>query len=131
MTVLFIDDDPEDTALFCEAIEYLNNSKYLNRQREKAICITLNDPCHEIDKLDQLKDKLNLIFLDINMPVMSGKECLEYLKSHPRFRSVPVIMLSTTCEAPDEFIKMGARDCIQKPAGFNQLVKLLSKYIYE
>jgi CheY-like chemotaxis protein len=131
MTFLFIDDDPEDTELFCEAISYLNDSDFI-AGKEMIECLTINRGCNIVDLLTGLKELPRYIFLDINMPVMGGKECLKLLKQHEGFEKIPVIMLSTSFGEShvDEFRALGAHDCIQKPAGFNALVKMLSKYAY-
>src|SRR5688572_8484690 len=96
MTILFIDDDPEDTDIFCEAVSYLNKSDFLAGKKESIECLTLNNGCKTIEFLSDLKELPQYIFLDINMPVMDGKECLIYLKDHPKFSGIPVIMLSTS-----------------------------------
>lgn len=133
MTILFIDDDPEDTELFCEAVFYLKKSDFLAEKKEHVKCLALNNGCKTIEFLSDQKELPNYIFLDINMPMMDGKECLIYLKNHPKFSEIPVIMLSTALKGNQstEFKSLGAYDCIQKPTGFKELVKVLSKYIYE
>lgn len=40
MTLLFINDDPEDTELFCEAVTYLNNSQFIYEDKEPVTCVT-------------------------------------------------------------------------------------------
>lgn len=51
----------------------------------------------------------NLIFLDVNMPVMNGKQFLSVIKQIPRLKSIPIIMYSTTShqEEMKEYFKMG------------------------
>ena len=133
MTFLFIDDDSDDTDLFCEAVAYLNKSEFVFSKKEHIDCIAVNNGCQAIDLLNTLRELPDFIFLDINMPVMGGKECLKYLKTNPTFSKIPVTMLSTAFHADDatEFRALGASECIIKPAGFNELVKVLSKYVYK
>lgn len=69
----------------------------------------------------------DIIFLDLNMPVMNGIECLRQIKSNPDLSSVPTIMYST---AADPFIisktkEMGAEGFITKPYEFDELVSAL------
>jgi CheY-like chemotaxis protein len=64
---------------------------------------------------------------------MGGLRCLQSVKSDTRLAEIPVIMLSTTMRKSDEdeFKSLGASDCVVKPSGFNDLVKVLSKYVYK
>lgn len=133
MTILFIDDDKDDTELFCEAALHLKVSDIVPGNNDGIRCIALNDGCAMIDTLTALHPPPDLIFLDINMPVMSGKDCLKYLKGHPNFAHIPIVIFSTAFKQSDvqEFMALGAIDCIQKPTSFQELVKLLSRYIYQ
>jgi CheY-like chemotaxis protein len=133
MTVLFIDDDPDDTELFCEAIEYLNSTSIKTGRTEQINCVTANNGCQGVELLNRLDGLPTYIFLDVNMPIMGGKECLKHLKSNSTFTHIPVIMLSTTLRMSDieEFKLLGATDCIVKPSGFDALVKSLSNFLYD
>jgi CheY-like chemotaxis protein len=133
MMFLFIDDDKDDTDLFCEAVVYLNKSEFISTKKEHIKCLVSNNGCTAIGLLETLTELPDHIFLDINMPVMGGKECLTHLKSNPSFSKIPVTMLSTAFHANDasELKALGASECIIKPSGFKDLVKALSKYVYE
>jgi CheY-like chemotaxis protein len=132
MTLLFIDDDPEDAELFCEAVTFLNNSEYIAGRTEVTECHIVNNGRNVVEFLNGLKELPRYIFLDINMPMMGGRECLAFLKNQEKYARIPVIMFSTSFREKDvsEFKTLGAHDCIQKPAGFNALVKTLSRYVY-
>jgi DNA-binding response OmpR family regulator len=70
------------------------------------------------------KEIPDLIILDITMPVMTGIEMLEKLKSEKELKDIPVIML--TAESGKEnvmkIVKMGVKDYIVKPFKGEQLV---------
>jgi DNA-binding response OmpR family regulator len=68
MTILNIDDDSEDLELFCEVMESID---------PKIKCLTAQTPDEAFLLLDETKLVPNYIFLDINMPVKDGKECLK------------------------------------------------------
>ena len=133
MIILFIDDDADDTELFCEAVAYLNSIELFKDKEENIECVSANDGCQAIELLPNLHVKPDLIFLDINMPSMGGKDCLKYLKQNEAYSNIPVIMFSTAIRNEDyeEFKSMGAIDCLKKPNGFTELVKILSKYVYK
>jgi DNA-binding response OmpR family regulator len=71
------------------------------------------------------KEKPDLIILDITMPVMTGIEMLEKLKSEKDLKDIPVIML--TAESGKEnvmkIVKMGVRDYVVKPFKGDQLIE--------
>src|SRR4029078_7310837 len=62
-------------------------------------------------------DSYDLVLLDVMMPEMNGYEVLEAMKSNPRFRSIPVIVLSALDEIGSivRCIELGAEDYLSKP----------------
>lgn len=123
MYIFIIDDDPEDCELFYEAVKEVNSGFRCAHASDgkEAMLLLENDP-------DTLPD---FIFLDINMPVMGGRECLTLIKQNPNLRNIPVIMYSTTSN-PNEikaFYSLGAHDFLVKPANFAKLVHALQSII--
>jgi CheY-like chemotaxis protein len=118
MVILFVDDDLEEYDLFCEAIKTF---------RPATHCLYAKDGLAAIDLLHRLSALPDYIFLDINMPVMNGRECLNEIKADNRLNTIPVIMYSTTANPAEisSFEKLGAQDFIIKPSGFNQLISRL------
>jgi CheY-like chemotaxis protein len=78
----------------------------------------------------------SLILLDLNMPRKDGREALREIKADPRFRPIPVVVL-TTSTAPDDVgfcYTCGASSYITKPVTFREWVKLvqgLAHYWFE
>lgn len=65
-------------------------------------------------------NKAFLLLLDINMPEINGVEVLKRIKEHPKLKSIPVVMLTTT-DDPDEIdqcYKLGCNIYITKPVDF-------------
>lgn len=77
-----------------------------------------------------------LILLDLNMPRKDGREALAELKASPRFRRIPVVIL-TTSKTEEDMLKgydLGAASYLTKPVTFQGLVemmKALGKYWIE
>ena len=70
-----------------------------------------------------------LILLDLNMPLMDGREALKEIKSDPELRSIPVIVL-TTSSAEEDIIKTyeyGVNSFITKPVTFQGLVEVIKQ----
>ena len=68
-----------------------------------------------------------LVLLDLKLPKVDGLEVLHQLKSDPRFRSVPVVVLSTSTEERDIQIayQKGANSYIVKPVDFDQFMQIV------
>jgi len=70
----------------------------------------------------------DIIFLDLNMPRLNGKQCLEELKKTAHLCHIPVIIYTTSSEKRDieETSKLGAAHFLTKPNKFEELCKALS-----
>jgi CheY-like chemotaxis protein len=119
MTLLYIDDDAEDIEFFCDAIKKIHPT-YLCLVAQNA-----NDGLHILETLIP-----DVIFLDINMPVMNGKEVLRAIRSRKNLASVPVCMLSTTTNTSELNMcrELGATECFLKPNSFAELCSTLKSF---
>ena len=119
MHVLLTDDDQDDLMLFSEAI------------KELSFSIQFSAVENGKDMLDLLKENFspNIIFLDVNMPGQSGKDCLTVIRSDPKYNSIPVIMYSTSSSSEDieSCYRRGANLYVVKPFFFSDIVKMLEK----
>jgi len=77
------------------------------------------------------REKPDLIVLDITMPVMTGPEMLEKLKSAPALKEIPVIMLTAESgkENVVQILKMGVKDYMVKPFKGDQLIERVTKLV--
>jgi CheY-like chemotaxis protein len=68
-----------------------------------------------------------LILLDLNMPKKDGRESLKEIKSDPRIRHIPIIILTTSRAEEDTFrtYNLGANSVIHKPVTFDNLVQIM------
>jgi CheY-like chemotaxis protein len=66
------------------------------------------------------------ILLDLRLPKVNGLEVLSKLKSHPKYSSIPVIVLTTSDEDSDinEAYKLGCNSYIVKPVEFDQFMEV-------
>lgn len=113
MVLLCIDDDPEDIELFQEAVNIIDKS---------SVCVFATNGR---EGLDILRNTIpDCIFLDINMPVMDGKETLMNIRRDRRFKAVPVFILSTTHDKYEVELcrALGANQFLVKPGSFSELV---------
>jgi CheY-like chemotaxis protein len=73
-----------------------------------------------------------LVFLDLNMPVKTGQECLEEIRANAALKHIPVVIYSTSTSEDDieRAHAAGADFYVSKPASFNDLVLLIA-YVIE
>ena len=117
MIVLCIDDDPDDTDFFCEALKTV---------RPESQCLVANDGLTAL-KMLRSDSQPDIIFLDINMPRMSGRELLIQIKKNYKWSQIPTIIYSTTIlpRDADDYKKLGVNDVVVKRAKFNDLCRAL------
>lgn len=109
---LLADDDQDDADFFHEALVGKPILSHYARNGLEAL-----------HKLKTLEEKPHLIFLDINMPVMNGWQCLKALKENEECKHIPVIIYSTSSHQRDIDIarNMGALCFFTKPDNFSEL----------
>jgi putative two-component system response regulator len=83
--------------------------------------IEANDGSEALNALKENPD-IDLILLDILMPVLDGKEFLKIFRSDPENSRIPVIVLSTDDTQKSTVLELGAEDFIIKPIGEEELV---------
>jgi CheY-like chemotaxis protein len=119
-TFFIVDDDIDDQELFIEAVNEVDKS---------IQCISASDCEEALDLLKSGKMTLpDMIFLDLNMPRLNGKQCLAELKKQANLRHIPVIIYSTSSEKRDieETSRLGAAHFLTKPNKFEELCKALT-----
>jgi DNA-binding response OmpR family regulator len=117
MVLLFIDDDPEDLELFCDTVKIINST---------YTCIVAHNGKEGLDILSNLTP--DIVFLDVNMPIMDGRKTLHSIRQQDHLNKVPVCILSTSINASDVnlYKSMGATACITKPTAFEELYSMLN-----
>lgn len=80
-----------------------------------------------LQRLDTTDSLPGLVLLDLNLPLVSGQEVLQTMRAHPRLRTVPVVILSSSGAPHDrrEAYEGGANAYIIKPMSFNELRRAL------
>ncbi len=81
-----------------------------------------------LDKLAKNQD-VNLILLDINMPVMNGIEFIKKVKADESYSSIPIVMVSTEGKEEDTLrgLALGAKGYVKKPFQPSDLHALIEK----
>lgn len=116
---LLADDDRDDAELFSEAIISLTPPVDFEHVEDGRAVMEFLSDTH--------KRKPDIIFLDLNMPQMSGWQCLAKLKNDIYLQDIPVVMYSTSSHPRDKEIAvdLGAHGFITKPTDFKVLQRIL------
>jgi CheY-like chemotaxis protein len=125
--ILIADDDPEDRQLIKEALE---ESRLLNEVQ------FVGDGEELLAHLEKSQTLPGLILLDLNMPRMDGREALKEIKSNPKYRAIPVVVLTTSKAEEDVYrtYNLGVNSFVTKPVTFSSLVEImrdLGRYWFE
>ena len=78
----------------------------------------------------------DLVFLDLNLPKCDGLQVLEWIRSHPEMKSLPVVILTGSTQMADvnRAYELGVTSYLRKvacPAEFGQAVRVILKYWLE
>jgi CheY-like chemotaxis protein len=125
MVIFIVDDDEDDKKLFIESAKEIN---------ESISFVTASDGQ---EALRLLKDEHNkppdYIFLDLRMPRVGGRKCLEEIGKDKRLQNVPVFIYTTSADVKDsiELREMGAVHFITKPADPSDIYYILSVVLNE
>lgn len=118
--ILQIDDDYDDCEFFEQALKMVSNATYTS----------VHNPLDALRQLINREIKPDLIFMDVNMSVMSGPELLNEIKKRPMTKNIPVVMLSTSpMLTKSQSQILGAKDYLIKPNTFNELKSLIRSTI--
>ena len=117
--ILLVEDNPMDLDLTCRAFarRHIANPIQTARDGEDALGFLRRWELGEPPPV--------LILLDLKLPKVDGLEVLRLLKIHPRFRLIPVVVLTTSSEEKDmrEAYQLGANSYIVKPVDYDRFVE--------
>lgn len=120
--VLLAEDDEDDQFFFSDALAGLPFPTEL----------TIVSNGHDaVEKLKHADKKPDIIFLDLNMPKMDGKECLKLIRTNQLYTTIPCIILSTSSAHTEieETYCAGANLYMLKPNEGGNLLKMVNKVL--
>lgn len=119
--IYLADDDKEDRMLFKEALDAIGMNAYIE-DFDNGVTLMVN-------LLNTTKPLPDVIYLDLNMPLMNGEECLNDIKDESRLSNIPIVIYSTYEDKTitDKLQKKGANLYIVKPNSFEKLKNVLTK----
>jgi CheY-like chemotaxis protein len=121
--ILLVEDDPRDVDLTLAALEEYNLANKV---------LVVHDGAEALDYLycrGKFKTRAGghpiVVLLDIKMPKITGVEVLKIIKADEHLKIIPVVVLSSSREAPDlvECYKHGVNAYVVKPVDFAEFIK--------
>lgn len=99
---------------------------------EDYVGIGFSDSSKVIPFLEQVETKHlpHVILLDLMMPVLSGYEIAATLSQHPRFASIPIIIMTADNRVKSASAVPGATDWLAKPFQMHTLLTKLEHFLY-
>ena len=123
LIIYLVDDDKDDRDWFCEA---------LAEQKTDAKIKTFENGVDLMsDLLDKEKVLPDIIFLDLNMPLMNGEECLSDIRGEKEFSNIRLIIYSSYFDGEKIQLlqKKGADHYLRKPKSIQELKQSIERYI--
>lgn len=123
LRIVLADDDPDDRELFQMAMNQLEI------RTELTMLATGKELINYLRNSETILP--NILFLDLNMPTMTGFECLLEIKKDPGLKGMTVVIYSTSSSEKDieaTFLN-GANIYINKPNNFSDLKSILKKVL--
>jgi CheY-like chemotaxis protein len=125
-----VEDDPDDVFAFKRMIKKMNSPVQLSVVSNGKAALEYLERKGGFEKLKN--EKLpDLILLDLNMPIMNGKEVLVEIKQQKELASIPVIVF-TTSKFDDEIrvcYELGASSYLVKPASVQDFESTLNSLL--
>ena len=130
--ILLVEDNPEDVELTLHALRQQNlaNDIQVVRDGEEALDFLF---CRGPYGQRSFESPPRVVLLDLKLPKVDGLEVLREVKSDPRTRAIPVVILTASREEKDMVngYHLGVNGYIQKPVDFDkfrEMVKRLGLY---
>jgi CheY-like chemotaxis protein len=123
-TIMLIDDDQDDLDIMKQAIYNIDPA---------LLCLSFIYPEEALRILlsRELAILPDFIFIDINMPGMSGDKCLKVLRSHKQFDEIVITLYSTSMPATvaEALKSSGANHVFEKPVRIKTYSEIISQII--
>ncbi len=123
-TILYVDDDQDDLAMFRQAVESMETKYHIIEAFDGINALEL------LGQMQQQDDLPCLIVLDINMPRMDGKQTLVAIQSIPELAVIPLVLFSTSSSQLDKLFSESKNvELITKPFSYDTLFQVTQKLL--
>lgn len=124
LTLMIVDDDADDREMFVETVGDIDSG---------IKCINAGSGYKALELLKNDSNRPSIIFLDLNMPKISGLQCLQQIKKCDRLKEIPVVIFTTSKQIEDkeDTQKAGASYFLTKPNSVTLLKKELLQVLLQ
>jgi CheY-like chemotaxis protein len=126
--ILLVEDDPNDLELTLRALRKKNVANRIEVAQDGAAALDFIF-CQGTFSSRSIQDQPRLIMLDLKLPKIDGLEVLQKIKSDPRTRAIPVVVLTSSAEERDivRSYELGVNSFITKPVDFQQFTDAIGQ----
>lgn len=119
--ILLVEDNPRDLELALRALRKANVSVRIEVARDGAEALDFIF-CEGPHAGRKIEDCPRVVLLDLKLPKVDGLEVLQRMKSDPRTKAIPVVVLTSSKEQSDvvESYHLGTNSYVVKPVSFDQ-----------
>lgn len=117
--ILVVEDSPAVRQLIVFALKRLPDAKIV-------------EAVNGVDALNKLSfEAVDLILADINMPVMDGLKLIGLLRNEPKYKEIPIIVITTEGVEEDrkKAMALGANAYLSKPIHTYELLKAVEEFL--
>jgi CheY-like chemotaxis protein len=126
VTILHVEDDPNDVLLVARAFRKAETAANVQVVNDGEQAVHYLSGTNSFAKREQFPLP-SLVLLDLKLPRKSGIEVLEWLRSQPLVKRIPVVMLTSSRQPVDinRAYDLGVNAYLVKPVNFDSLVDML------
>ncbi len=123
LTILLVEDNPVDVDLTLRA---------LKKQKSNTMIVVARDGEQALEQMelwDQGAPVPLVILLDLKLPKVDGHQVLKTLKSHPVYKTIPIVVLTSSGDDRDisKAYELGANSYIVKPVSFDKFIEVAAQ----
>ncbi len=114
--ILIVEDDAFNAQLLRSLLTKISNMNIISSY----------DGAEALHILESNEEKIDMVLLDIRMPIMDGKDLLMHIRQNKTLDDMPILIISVDNSNKSELLEMGANDFILKPFDIDNLASKIS-----
>ena len=126
LTILHVEDDPNDVLLIARAFRKAEVPAQLQVVNDGEQALHYLSGTNSFSERDRFPLP-SIVLLDLKLPRKSGIEVLEWIRSRPGFKRIPVVMLTSSKQPVDinRAYELGVNAYLVKPVNFDGLIEMV------